>query len=128
MKRTWLAVVFLGVVSIAFDAAAGERTTTPVSVDKTNRNAKGALGSARNSADAIQFIGCEAFVSGGLFQGLCFANSPAGVSVLCTTSSATMVQTILGISGDSFISFSWDTTSTCASLSVENFSNLEPKR
>jgi len=105
-------------------AQAGSKCTSPVTVDSTNRWARGALGTARNSSDVTQGLSCTAYSYGYVY---CYARDAAGYSVSCGTSDPTYINTLQTLTSDSYIYFAFDSAGTCTSLVVEAMSCLDPK-
>jgi len=109
-------------------ASAGQRADDFVSINTIYRVASGALGSARNSSDGMQFIGCgvyayatsQAYVS-------CAAYDAKGRYASCVSTSPELVKAGQTIGSDSDITFSWDAAGSCAQLNVFNGSNTPPK-
>ena len=127
MKRAMVAlVVALGLATVAH---AGLRNTVGVTVDTVNHKAFGALGEARNSADAIQAAGCQtSIVAGGTYSLLCFAVDATGVEVMCTSTNKQFIQTAQALGTDAAFAFSYDPTNgTCKTLLVFNASEFGPK-
>ncbi|HEU4780374.1 MAG TPA: hypothetical protein VFS58_10885 [Steroidobacteraceae bacterium] len=86
--------------------------------------AYGFLGTARNSADIVQQIGC--FSSGG--SASCSATTAAGQSVSCSTSAASHLAAIHSMTNDSYLLFGWDnSTGVCEFVYVRNMSYTPPK-
>jgi hypothetical protein len=100
---------------------AGVKGTYNVSVSTTSFS--GSLGTARNSADSNQQIGCWSYDSG---SGFCYGKDSAGTSKSGTTSNAAMLTSIRSIKGDSYIRVNFS-GGACTSVFVSNYSNLAPK-
>lgn len=116
-------------------AEAGQRTTVPVFIDTVNRWAEGSLGSARNSTDLVQYIGChtvgDAAVPHSTTQ--CWAQNSAGVVVSCTfrNVAGSTLSPSFGVpilSNNAYLSFSWDANGNCDDFYVEALSRYEPKK
>lgn len=85
----------------------------------------GFLGTARNSADAVQQIGC--FSSGG--SATCSGTSAAGQSFSCSTAVASDLAAIHSMTNDSYLLFGWDNaTGLCEFVYVRNMSYTPPKK
>lgn len=85
----------------------------------------GFLGTARNSADAVQQIGC--FSSGG--SATCSGTTATGQSFSCSTSSPTQLAAIHSMTEDSYLLFGWDNaTGICEFVYVRNMSYTPPKK
>jgi hypothetical protein len=128
MKTRKLQIVTL-IVSTAFGATAwaGYRYPFEVQVDLVNRTAKGALGSARASADTKQVIGCRIGTGAGGNPGVyCVAVNAAGNTAECSTTDQGIATVATAIRDSSLVSFTWDPRGTCLSLTVENYSSNPP--
>ena len=84
------------------------------------------MGSARNSSDSTQYIGCyfEGYTSGSQYI-LCFANNSSGTYGSCTSSDPRLMA--LGPKPsppDSLLEFSWNSSGACTFLEVANVSYL----
>jgi hypothetical protein len=125
-KITTAAVALLAVLGLGTSASAGQKTTTNVVIwpGAFITVAYGSLGTARNSADNNQLIGC-------LSQGssaTCWATDSTGASVSCSTSVAADLAAIHSMNGDSYLLFAWENgTGTCEWVYVRNQSNYAPK-
>lgn len=118
----------LALAALASSAFAGYRDATPVYVDGTSRYAYGYLGTARNSADTIQYIGCSISAGASGSYATCEARSPANVTRSCYTANAEMLGAVRMIQDDSFVFFTWDTAGNCTQVFTSNYSWGEPKR
>jgi hypothetical protein len=127
--RTLVTGVALSVV-LGGGASAGFKQPSPVSIDSTNRSASGALGDARNSPDARQAIGCVVSYDAVNQKNNvnCVATDVNGNSAQCATQQAELIQIALGISGDSFLRFTWDHSGVCTNIEVFNSSIFLPKK
>lgn len=100
----------LGLTLAAGGAAwAGAKVVAPVVVDLPSRSARGSLGSARNSADATQYIGCQVGAEAGAAPpaGYCSARNAASTQVECVTSDANL--------------------NVCSAITVATYSSYDPK-
>ena len=123
-------------LSIAPPVHAGRKTTAAVVINTATRTASGSLGSARNSSDSTQYIGCQATYypnldpNSGSFSSttyFCYARSSAGTTGACSVPLSTdFVDIYAPIAEDSFLQFSWDAAGNCTSLRVENYSYYAP--
>lgn len=85
----------------------------------------GFLGTARNSADAVQQIGC--FSAGG--SATCSGTTAAGQSFSCSTATASHLAAIHSMTSDSYLLFGWDNaTGLCEFVYVRNMSYTPPKK
>lgn len=95
--------------------------------------ASGAMGSARNSDDTVQYIGCT--VSASLANTsidisravTCSARNASNVTVACTSTEISIIETAYAIASDSYIRFEWGPGGQCTALSVRNYSYQPPK-
>lgn len=111
---------------------AGLRNSVPVNVyaDAYVANATGSLGTASNSADKNQYIGCTIVaVPGTAMSAICDATDAQGQYVRCKTTDPTHIAMIKSLHTDSFLFFerSQESTETCTGIQVQNRSWLEPK-
>jgi len=128
MKTRKLQIVtLLASTALAATAWAGYRYPFEVQIDLANRTVKGALGSARASADANQAIGCRISTAAGTSPVVyCFAVDAAGNKAECSSTDQAIVTVARAITDSSMVSFGWDSHGTCLSLSVENYSSNPP--
>jgi hypothetical protein len=117
-------------------ADAGLISSFPVTIDMTNRQAMGSLGSARNTTDTVQYIGCFNSISGyndpgdptDPFNvqtgGGCYALDAASHSVSCSL----VPGMVAPMAPDSLVVFTWDASGNCTGLQVWTFSNTSPKQ
>jgi len=131
MIKTSLAaiVAVAALVSASLPAYAGYKGTYPVVVDLTGRSARGALGSARNSANSTEYILCYLQVGGAYpFYG-CDLRNAAGVTGSCQTSDANLIAQLRALRGDDYIEIKWDTSVNpqCTSITINKGSYFEPK-
>jgi hypothetical protein len=100
---------------------AGTKGTYNVSVSTTAFS--GSLGSARNSVDTNQQIGCWSYSSG---NGFCYGKDSTGATASCSTSDAAMLTAIKSVKGDSYIRVNYS-SGACTNVFVSNFSSFAPK-
>jgi hypothetical protein len=126
-------VLVLGGILWVGRVEAGYKFTAPVFIDAAARYASGSFGAARNSGDANQQISCSATASGLNHSVMCFANNSVGENAVCYADDNPALEGI-DLAGltimteSSYIEFSWDEQGNCISISVLNYSSLEPKR
>ena len=127
MKNKFRFIGVLALSALATSAFAGLKLSYPVAVDSVSRYAYGSMGTARNSADAVQYIGCPitTYNTGGSY-GICEGRNAANSARACTTTNADMMAAIRMVSEASFIFFTWDTSNNCTMVSVVNWSYIEP--
>jgi hypothetical protein len=108
---------------------AGLRSTAPVSISITGRNATGVPGSARGSADTRQLIGCQTYnTQGGSAYGTCAAINATGTQVSCWfVDDDSLAHVAQSQEGDSYLSFNWDLSGKCTVITVWNSSQWAPK-
>jgi len=122
MKLQFAGALLLATMAVT--AVAGDKVTHEVTFDTTKPFARGNLGDARNSVDAVQYIGCT--ITGS--AGSCIAVNSAGVVHSCTTTDPGMMSAIGAINGDSYVVFRWDgATGLCTTVQVSNYSQYAPK-
>jgi hypothetical protein len=110
----------------AQSATIGIDDVTVILAPDNSGTAWGSMGFARNTPDSTQSIGCS--LQGPPLMSGCFAVSPAGLSVKCTTSDPTFAFVVSGIASDSFVNFSWDKTGTCMTVALSTDSTRQPKK
>jgi len=111
-------------------AHAGRRTAAPVVVNSTSRSASGSVGSARNSSDSIQWIGCQTSTSLTSHFITCSAADSTGRSASCSMTGDENNFVLLGLSAmteSSMITFTWDTVGNCTSVLISTYSDYVPK-
>src|SRR5262249_5780944 len=103
MKRIALSSLLAALaLTVASAAYAGARQTNNVIVTQ-GQSGQGAMGSARNSTDANQYIGCMNYqYSGGSEYVFCVAVDSAKNSVSCYSTDAGIVSIAHSLAGDSF--------------------------
>jgi hypothetical protein len=95
----------------------------------------GILGATRNSANAIEYIGCgitafpaATYVGAPKTSATCLAQDANGVSVSCTTTDANLMNVIQGLKGDSYLAFVYNApTGLCTQITIYNDSWNPPK-
>jgi hypothetical protein len=102
-------------------AHAGQRYDYSLNVTATS--ASGAVASVRNSADFTTFIECALYGK----TAVCTAHTTDGTTKSCSTSDPTMVANARALNGDSYLSFSWDSSGACKNLNVTNGSVFNTK-
>ena len=126
--KQWMKNVTLvcSVAALTGTALGGSRLTVPVDINVAVGYARGSLGDARNSADAVQYIGCYNASSVGSTIVLCEAQDAGGVYRSCVTTDVNMVATARSISGGSFLYFQWNASGNCTALQVTSYSLFRP--
>jgi hypothetical protein len=108
-------------------ARAGQRYT-PLQVGIGMTAAYGALGSAHNSSDSVQYIGCsvDTYATGASPMMYCSAQN-ASRSVYCSSSNPQLITAANSLSGDSYLAFFFDASGTCTELYITTASSYAPK-
>jgi len=130
MKARWGYVIGIGLlITTAGTALAGMKGSFTVSVNTSTMTATGSMGSARNSSDGQQYIGCQVSASSSSSSATvsCFASDSTGKYAGCTSSTPAFVQAAQAIAADSWISFTYNSSSICTSLKVAAASYFPPK-
>ena len=123
-----LSVAVAAVAMIGSTAAwAGYKTSNPVTVNSSTKEASGPIGYARNSPDFQQWIGCEIYgtLTGNFVR--CYASTVAGTSASCQTSNSNLLAVAMALNGDDFLTFRWDASGQCTELRAYKMSYWEPK-
>jgi hypothetical protein len=121
-KLTYLLAVLGLAVILSGTAFAGLKGT--YNVFTTASSFGGSLGSARNSADAVQYIGCRDQQT----VAYCYGRDAAGVTKSCTTSNPTHLAMIRGWTDSVYVRINFNTAGTCTNILQSVFSQLEPKQ
>src|SRR5437868_10009234 len=100
LRSTLAALSVCTILGLAPPVHAGLKFNTPVSVDAAARRGLGALGSARASADAIQYIYCYA-VHGVSASAFCVARDAASTTVSCFTTDPAKVAIVSAMTSSS---------------------------
>lgn len=126
-KTTLIGLAALLCTGLTAPSFAGTKTNPTVVVNQTARIASGALGSARNSQDNLQFIGCSVIDStGGAFV-TCSARDSLGRSASCRSTDVGKVSVASSISSDSWVYFQYDALGNCTYLLVSTSSQYPSK-
>jgi hypothetical protein len=120
MKRVSKGIVVAAVMTLGVSTAAfaGFHQAQQVVIIDASSFANGDLGYVHNTPDTIQYIGCTSSGS----SASCFARNLAGLSRSCSTSSATMLDAIHALNGDSYLIFGWNASGQCTFINVQNAS------
>lgn len=132
----------VGVLTFTNLASAGLAFSFPVAIDNSQRVASGSLGSAHNSGDSVQYIGCSNYVTGYYLSGggsdavqtsgACLAvdsqGNPAACVFLPLANPAVSIAQLPRMQSDSLISFTWDTNGYCTSVQSWVSGDLSPKQ
>lgn len=132
LKHAALLAITGAVVGLAPGLAwSGYKSNHPVQVDAKARFASGSLGSARNSADDQQYIGCYLYAFSTMTSpvGVCVANPASGDSGSCYfQDKPDFVALVQSLASDSWMYFQWDESGACTGIQVDKFSQYEPKQ
>jgi hypothetical protein len=122
-------IAFSLTATLSLPALAGEKVSTPVSVDLVARWAHGSAGTARNSADAVQKIWCGVSGNGAYASVQCVARTSSGRSATCFSAepTAAILQAAAAVKGDSWVWFEWDAAGQCTVVEAKSGSSFEPK-
>lgn len=100
-KLSILLTAFISTLALVGVVSAGYKITVPVSVYSTSFT--GAMGSARNSADSLQYLFCR---DNGT-NAFCGARDSAGTSKSCTTTNPAHLNIIRSMVGTSRLGISF---------------------
>jgi hypothetical protein len=136
LKLAMLAGLALASVAVASRAHAGLKIYNAVVIGPvlgtTHWAAQGAMGTARNSPNLTDYIGCTFSVSNssGQWDAHCDA-SAAGVNAACNVPPLDFdlfIESMRNMTADSVVRFEWDpATGLCTRLQVWASSTAEPK-
>ena len=126
MRNSWIKLFLVcGGLGVVCPASAGAKNPWPVTVNYTYSYANGALGTARNSADNNQDIGCNVT---SYSWGYCYAVDASGNYAGCYANTEAHWAAIRAIDSDSAVDFTWDASGYCNSIIVYHGSSFEPKQ
>jgi hypothetical protein len=129
IKKIFSAATIAAVLAAATAAWAGYKVSPAVYVNSTGRYASGAFGTARNSADSVQYLYCTvSATAGSTRQAQCFAQDASYRFAGCSTSDQAMVLNVASMNSDANVFFTWDASGNCTSIYVDNGSQFEPKK
>ena len=132
MKMFYGIAATLVAVSLALPGAAVAGLKIPIEVKVLNHIsfASGAVGTARNSRDSMQDIGCGIMsnVNHPYTTGTCWAFDADGNIGQCSYfNRPDLDKAVASISNDSYIQFKWEDSGQCTQINVANGSLYEPK-
>lgn len=116
-------------------AYGGAKSSFPVTINESNRSVGGAIGSTRNGANTIEYIGCRfsnytpTNGTEGTRFALCWARNAAGLYKSCEVrnSGVNLYDNAKLLSSSSYLSFVYPATgSLCEALYVTTSSANEP--
>lgn len=129
MKHQVRLIALLGAFWMAGVVQAGQHIRYSVVIDDRSMTASGSLGTARNSSNTYERIGCSVDSFGGSDKTvICTAREASGNSAECSTSDPGIFDLAMNIDSDSYVQFGWDASSRCSRLSVRKGSQTEPKQ
>ena len=121
--------VVVGVLATSVAGWAGKKYSAAVAIDDDDREARGGLGSARNSADDIQEIGCLVSASIGGESVYCFARKVVdNLFRSCSSTDPKLIDVAKSQSDSSRLVFEWTVSGACESIDVTHASWWEPKK
>ena len=131
--HTIAATVLASSLAFSGSAFAGMKVNGDVEVvtGQYGNYANGAIGSARNSKDSKQNIGCRlsAYETALYPYGSCSAADATGKAAACVFSNRPDFERVLAtISDDSYLKFHWDNHGKCTIIIVTNQSMYEPRK
>ena len=123
------ALILAGLVGLSGAVYAGFKTeeNVSVSISGTTASAAGAVGTARNSADAVQFIRCTVQGFSTTNSVFCAARTIAGVNFSCSANNShTLATSVSAIDSGSRL-FIFAQSGVCTQIDVTNSSEHKPK-
>ena len=136
IKRRLPAIVLAaGAVTLLGGIAhAGYKSSIPVWVSSDHLSAEGAVGTARNSGNSVEYIRCQTWAMGTVNDGSgiieCYARTAAGLEAYCIAqdSNSWPLGAISMISDSPYLSFTIDNSGHCLSIGSSVASSAMPKR
>lgn len=128
--KTSIVTLAFGAALLTGSALAGSKFTGNGSVVIT-RNADGSgqasgyLGHVYNAATQNEFIGCQKYVTGGLY---CQAMNEAKVHVVCNSGSTYLGNAVGSMAADVRVTFRWNSSGQCISISITHSSEYQDKQ
>lgn len=115
--KTFIACAVLGALALTpIIATAGLKSSATVSITSTKFS--GNLADVRNSADGVQYIGCQI----GSEYSYCSARNAAGSSVMCSSSNPGVMAAIAAITPNSHLEV-YFSAGSCTTVWVRTMSN-----
>jgi len=106
-------------------ATAGRRSDFPTLMtlqpDGSGR-ATGALGASRNSANDLEYIGCEVAAGAEGTTAACVATDAAHNFRVCFTSDPALIEVLKDMTSDAYVDFSWDAAGRCSRIGLATYS------
>jgi hypothetical protein len=125
IRKLALIATFAALVIGAGLAHAGSVSNQAVTFSTTGglEGASGSVRATRNTADAVQYIGCVRYAyDSGSNSALCYAKNSAGTVRQCTTNDPNMLRAAELMNPMSFLYFVVNTDGTCDRVIVTNTS------
>jgi hypothetical protein len=125
LRKTISRVAAVGVLLTAGAAVAGSVSNQTVAFSTTGGllDAKGTFKPVRNSADAVQFIGCSRYAyDTGSTSIVCMATNAAGQSRSCQTSNNEMLRVAENLNPASYLYFVINADGSCDRVIATNYS------
>jgi hypothetical protein len=123
MKRTLMMTMFL--LSSSAVAWAGRVSHPETKVDLTHMKASGSLYGTRHSSDSVQLIGCMVAKSrdsqGDYLYAYCYAQDKDSEFLQCYTRDDALVDAVLDVTANSYISFRCEPESFWNGWTLTNF-------
>ena len=126
-RRFWIAALAAaGLASASASALAGAKSLGATTVYHwgSTVSVQGTFGATRNSASTTEYLECGSNAG----AGFCTYHDPSGSYYSCSTTDAAQIAAIRSMSGDSYVNFSYDTsTNACTYVLSYASSRAEPK-
>ncbi|RKG80466.1 hypothetical protein [Corallococcus terminator] len=128
-KKNAAIALGLALLTGSTSAWAGFQQSTPVVITPANNCFGGSLGSARNSADNLQYlhVSVQASVSG-LYHASVYVRDASGASASCTTTDLKLIEVLRSVTTDSFLMVYHNGAGACSTIEVVQASSSEPKQ
>lgn len=122
IKYITVFIITIGLILVSTSSIfAGSKYDYNVSININQFS--GSIGTARNSVDNLQYIGCWYYDNG---DGTCYARNSVGTLMVCNTNSPSLLSSIRSINSDSYIRVTVN-AGNCTSIFVSNASFIRPK-
>ena len=126
-KMTCLAAILLASAS-AFAGFKNNHYVT-ITTSGTHSSVYGSMGTARNSADSLQYIGCEYYATTGHSQILCSSRTASNQLLYCSSMNPHIMGGVHALVDGALVQFSTDTaisTWECQSINISGASRYAP--
>jgi hypothetical protein len=114
-------------MAVAGSALAGYKAGTTVTVNTTSRYFLGTVSSARNSADANQYLQAQITGTASTEYVALAARDASGITATCYSYAAPIIAAASTVQPDSFIEVFYDASGVCTTVYVYNASWNPPK-